>query len=139
MFLDEGKAGRSHFPTRARVVADVTGAGDMVLAILGISAAAGNSAESGVQLANVAAGLVVRQFGVVAVSREELLDEIRNQGNPAAGKTTRDEPMAINRSEAKAASWARSISASGMAWPKEMVAVLTWPPQSVQTGRAPVA
>ena len=63
-----------------------TGAGDMVLAILGISAAAGNSAESGVQLANVAAGLVVRQFGVVAVSREELLDEIRNQGNPAAGK-----------------------------------------------------
>ncbi|MCH2585226.1 MAG: D-glycero-beta-D-manno-heptose 1-phosphate adenylyltransferase, partial [Planctomycetes bacterium] len=86
MFLDEGKAGRSHFPTRARVVADVTGAGDMVLAILGISAAAGNSAESGVQLANVAAGLVVRQFGVVAVSREELLDEIRNQGNPAAGK-----------------------------------------------------
>ena len=86
MFLDEGKAGQSHFPTRASVVADVTGAGDMVLAILGISAAAGNSAESGVQLANVAAGLVVRQFGVVAVSREELLDEIRNQGNPAAGK-----------------------------------------------------
>ena len=58
----------------------------MVLAILGISAAAGNGAEIGVEVANLAAGIVVRQFGVVAVSRGELLDEIRNQGNPAAGK-----------------------------------------------------
>lgn len=86
MILDQGEPGGVHFPTRARVVADVTGAGDMVLAILGISTAAGNTAEVGVRLANVAAGIVVRQFGVVAVSRDELLDEIRDQGNPAAGK-----------------------------------------------------
>ncbi|MEE3052454.1 MAG: D-glycero-beta-D-manno-heptose 1-phosphate adenylyltransferase [Planctomycetota bacterium] len=86
MFLDQGGEAPTHFPTRSRVVADVTGAGDMVLAILGISAAAGNAAEIGVEVANLAAGIVVRQFGVVAVSRGELLDEIRNQGNPAAGK-----------------------------------------------------
>ena len=49
-------------------------------------AAAGKTAEEGARVANVAAGLVVRQFGVVAVSRKELLDEIRDQGNPAAGK-----------------------------------------------------
>ncbi len=86
MFLDQGGEVPTHFSTRSRVVADVTGAGDMVLAILGISAAAGNAAEIGVEVANLAAGIVVRQFGVVAVSRGELLDEIRNQGNPAAGK-----------------------------------------------------
>ena len=80
MFLEQGETGRRHFPTRARMVADVTGAGDMVLAILGISAAAGCSAEVGVQLANIAAGIVVRQFGVVAVSRDELLQEIQDQG-----------------------------------------------------------
>ena len=86
MFLDQGGGEPAHFPTRARVVADVTGAGDMVLAILGTSVAAGNTVEVGVQAANLAAGIVIRQFGVVAVSRRELLDEIRDQGNPAAGK-----------------------------------------------------
>ncbi len=86
MFVDQGTDQQTHLPTRASVVADVTGAGDMVLAILGMVAAAGKTAEEGARVANVAAGLVVRQFGVVAVSRKELLDEIRDQGNPAAGK-----------------------------------------------------
>ncbi|MEC9353062.1 MAG: bifunctional heptose 7-phosphate kinase/heptose 1-phosphate adenyltransferase [Planctomycetota bacterium] len=86
MFVDQGADQQTHLPTRASLVADVTGAGDMVLAVLGLVAAAGKTAEEGARVANVAAGLVVRQFGVVAVSRKELLAEIQDQGNPAAGK-----------------------------------------------------
>ena len=86
MLVDQGAGQQTHLPTRASVVADVTGAGDMVLAVLGLVSAAGKTAEEGARVANVAAGLVVRQFGVVAVSRKELLDEIQDQGNPAAGK-----------------------------------------------------
>ena len=86
MFVDQGAGQQVHLPTRASVVADVTGAGDMVLAVLGLVAAAGKTAEEGAGVANVAAGLVVRQLGVVAVSRQELLAEIQDQGNPAAGK-----------------------------------------------------
>lgn len=102
MYVDQGEGQQTHLSTRARVVADVTGAGDMVLAVLGVIAAAGKTAEEGARIANVAAGIVVRQFGVVAVSREELLDEIRNQGNPAAGKVKSLEDLSgIVREEKK--------------------------------------
>lgn len=63
-------------PTRKREVYDITGAGDMVLAMIGIGAAAGLPAEELAQLANVAGGLEVEQIGVVAISREEILSDI---------------------------------------------------------------
>src|SRR5262245_6280026 len=47
-----------------------------------------------------------------------------NSGKPAAGHTTRDEPMARNRSQALESASARCMAASGMAWPNEIVAVL---------------
>ncbi len=95
MFVDQGAGQQVHLPTRASLVADVTGAGDMVLAVLGLVAAAGKTAEEGAGVANVAAGLVVRQFGVVAVSRKELLAEIQDQGNPAAGKVKSLEDLSV--------------------------------------------
>ena len=75
-----------HVPTRARVVADVTGAGDMVLAVLGWVIAGGGSVERACALANIAAGFVVRRVGVSPVSREELTQEIRYHGHPGVGK-----------------------------------------------------
>ena len=42
--------------------------------------------------------------------------------------------MARKRSQASVSRFARSISSSGIAWPKEIVAVLTGAPQSVQAG-----
>ncbi|MCZ6794982.1 MAG: bifunctional heptose 7-phosphate kinase/heptose 1-phosphate adenyltransferase [Planctomycetota bacterium] len=74
------------FPTRARKVADVTGAGDMVLSILGWVVAGGGSLERAVELANVAAGIEVRHLGVTPISRQELIQEVRYRGHPAAGK-----------------------------------------------------
>src|SRR5205814_1629288 len=47
---------RGLFPTRPRQVYDITGAGDMVLSVLGLALASGASYEDAIRLANVAGG-----------------------------------------------------------------------------------
>ena len=56
----------------AREVADVTGAGDTVIAVLAMGLAAGGTLAHAARLANVAAGLVVARFGPAAVTGGEL-------------------------------------------------------------------
>jgi len=68
-------AGEAHFPTVAREVADVTGAGDTVIAALALGLAAGATLAEAAQLANHAAGIVVGRFGPATVSPAELLSE----------------------------------------------------------------
>jgi rfaE bifunctional protein kinase chain/domain len=53
-------------------VADVTGAGDTVLAVLSAALAAGAEPSAAADLANIAAGLVVMKLGTAAVSSTEL-------------------------------------------------------------------
>ena len=65
-----------HLPTIPRNVYDVTGAGDVVLAILAVSLAAGQDYNTAVQLANIAGGIEVEKFGVVTVSVDEIVNEI---------------------------------------------------------------
>jgi len=67
-------------PTRGRSVYDVTGAGDMVLATLSITLAAGFDYKTAVQLANITGGIEVEKFGTVTVTIEEVADEIVRQG-----------------------------------------------------------
>lgn len=69
-----------HFPTAAREVFDVTGAGDTVLAAAALALAAGASFEEAAVLANRAAGIVIGKLGTAAVSAEELLAELRQAG-----------------------------------------------------------
>lgn len=57
-------------------VADVTGAGDTVIAAFTAALAAGASTEEAAQLANYAGGIVVMKRGTATVSREELLQAI---------------------------------------------------------------
>lgn len=72
LLLDED--GRSHtVPTVARSVYDVTGAGDMVLAMLAAARANGIPWLDAVTLANVAAGLEVEKSGVVPIPLDEIL------------------------------------------------------------------
>jgi D-beta-D-heptose 7-phosphate kinase/D-beta-D-heptose 1-phosphate adenosyltransferase len=71
------------FPTRPRQVYDITGAGDMVLAVLGMALAAGADYDPAVRLANVAGGLEVEKIGVATVTRDELLRDLLRSG-PAA-------------------------------------------------------
>jgi rfaE bifunctional protein kinase chain/domain len=63
-----------HLPASAREVADVTGAGDTVIATMGLALAAGATFVEAAQLANAAAGLVVGKFGAATVTPGELLD-----------------------------------------------------------------
>jgi rfaE bifunctional protein kinase chain/domain len=57
-------------------VADVTGAGDTVIATFTAALAAGASTEEAAHLANYAGGIVVMKRGTATVSREELLQAV---------------------------------------------------------------
>ena len=59
-------------PAQVLEVADVTGAGDTVIATLAIMLAAGASKAEAAQIANLAAGIVVAKLGAATVSPEEL-------------------------------------------------------------------
>lgn len=60
------------FPTVAREVFDVTGAGDTVIAVMTLAMAAGVNVEDAAVLANHAAGIVVGKLGTAVVQPEEL-------------------------------------------------------------------
>ena len=62
-----------HLPAAAREVADVTGAGDTVIAMLALALAAGGTLPEAARLANEAAGIVVARFGPATVGVTELL------------------------------------------------------------------
>ncbi len=63
---------RLHVPAQAREVYDVSGAGDTVIAAIGVMLAAGQDMENAVRIANRAAGIVVGKFGTAVVDPDEL-------------------------------------------------------------------
>jgi D-beta-D-heptose 7-phosphate kinase/D-beta-D-heptose 1-phosphate adenosyltransferase len=65
--------GEGAIAAAAREVADVTGAGDTVVATLAMALGAGATLPEAAVLANAAAGIVVGKFGPATVTREELL------------------------------------------------------------------
>jgi D-beta-D-heptose 7-phosphate kinase / D-beta-D-heptose 1-phosphate adenosyltransferase len=70
-------SGRSvHVPTVAREVYDVTGAGDTVLAVMGLVLACGLGFEEAARLANVAAGIAVGKLGTSIVTPAEIINEV---------------------------------------------------------------
>jgi D-beta-D-heptose 7-phosphate kinase/D-beta-D-heptose 1-phosphate adenosyltransferase len=71
---------RQVFPTRPRQVYDITGAGDMVLAVLGMALAAGADYDPAIRLANIAGGLEVEKIGVATVTRDEILRDLLRGG-----------------------------------------------------------
>ncbi|MCE9589681.1 MAG: D-glycero-beta-D-manno-heptose 1-phosphate adenylyltransferase [Planctomycetes bacterium] len=73
-------------PTVARQVYDVTGAGDMVLAMLAASRANGADWPASVDLANTAAGLEVEKFGVVPIELDEVLLALLERRHESLGK-----------------------------------------------------
>jgi D-beta-D-heptose 7-phosphate kinase/D-beta-D-heptose 1-phosphate adenosyltransferase len=82
MALAHADGRRQHFPTRPRQVYDITGAGDMVLSVLGLGLAAGADYDLAIRLANVAGGLEVEKIGVATISRDEILrDLLRGNGS----------------------------------------------------------
>ena len=69
-----------HFSTKARLVHDVSGAGDTVIATFTLSDICGASPEESVALSNYAAGRVCEEVGVVPISLE-MLDEMLSHHN----------------------------------------------------------
>src|SRR6185436_3669003 len=63
---------RLHVPAVAREVYDVSGAGDTVIAVLGVMLAAGAGFADAVSFANKSAGIVVGKLGTAVVHPEEL-------------------------------------------------------------------
>jgi len=66
-------------PATAREVADVTGAGDTVVATLALAIAAGATLIEAAILANHAAGIVVGKFGPATVSGQELMETLKSE------------------------------------------------------------
>jgi D-beta-D-heptose 7-phosphate kinase/D-beta-D-heptose 1-phosphate adenosyltransferase len=65
-----------HIPTAAREVFDVTGAGDTVIATLGLALCAGANLAAAARLANFAAGVVVGKLGTATTTPEEVMAAI---------------------------------------------------------------
>lgn len=61
-----------HLSTAAKEIYDVTGAGDTVIACLGVGLGAGLDFVDAARFANLAAGLVVEQVGTTAITRQML-------------------------------------------------------------------
>lgn len=100
------------FPTRIREVYDITGAGDMVLATIGVGAAAGLSPEDLARLANVAGGLEVEHVGVVTVSRDEIVADLLSAGRTSADKVN-DLEMVARHVQARQALGQRVVFTNG--------------------------
>jgi D-glycero-beta-D-manno-heptose-7-phosphate kinase len=80
MSLFEASGRVTHLPTAAREVYDVTGAGDTVVSVVALALAAGASFPDACQLANHAAGVVIREIGTATCSPEELLASLAGAG-----------------------------------------------------------
>ena len=76
MTLLQAEAAPLHLRTEAREVYDVTGAGDTVIATIGVALAAGKDLAQACQWSNLAAGIAVGKFGTATVSPAELAHAI---------------------------------------------------------------
>jgi D-beta-D-heptose 7-phosphate kinase/D-beta-D-heptose 1-phosphate adenosyltransferase len=105
------------FPTRPRQVYDITGAGDMVMAVLGMALAAGADYDPAIRLANVAGGLEVEKIGVAPVSRQEILhDLLRAEGlheGRSGQRKLRDRPALVQEVRARRALGHRTAFTNG--------------------------
>lgn len=63
-------------PTKARKVADVSGAGDTVISTLTVAMAAGADILEASYLANYAGGLVCEEVGIVPIDKEKLFETV---------------------------------------------------------------
>jgi rfaE bifunctional protein kinase chain/domain len=76
MSLLDREGAVEHFPTRARHVADVSGAGDTVIATLTIALASGASIQESTAMSNFAGGLVCGEVGIVPITPGALIETI---------------------------------------------------------------
>jgi D-beta-D-heptose 7-phosphate kinase/D-beta-D-heptose 1-phosphate adenosyltransferase len=86
-----------HLPTRAREVADVSGAGDTLVAALAVALGSGASLPQAAMLANATAGISVAKQGTAAVSQRELLDVLHLRNLVATDRKVANFEEALSR------------------------------------------
>jgi len=74
VFYNENNSS-SLIPTHIRSIADVSGAGDTVIAVASLVYAATKNVKLMAEVANIAGGLVCEEVGTVAINKESLLKE----------------------------------------------------------------
>lgn len=80
----DGDMNPIHIPAHYRKITDVSGAGDTVVALMGLALAGGLSLGAAAYIANLGGGLVCEEVGVVPVSRERLFEELDRLIAPSA-------------------------------------------------------
>ncbi len=95
------EAGVFHSPARAREVYDVSGAGDTVIATMAACLAAKLPIQTAVELANLAAGIVVGTIGTVPIAKHELIAAL----TPSSGITSGEKMLDGERLLKRVAEW----------------------------------
>jgi D-beta-D-heptose 7-phosphate kinase/D-beta-D-heptose 1-phosphate adenosyltransferase len=85
-----------HYPTQAREVFDVSGAGDTVIATLAVALASGAPLANAAALANIAAGIVVGKAGTAVVRPDELAQALQAEDLRGVGTKIRALQAAID-------------------------------------------
>ena len=65
------------YPSHIRNIADVSGAGDTVIAVTSLVYAATKNMELAASIANIAGGLVCEEVGTVAINKNKLIEECK--------------------------------------------------------------
>ncbi len=81
MSLFERNGQTTHVPTKARHVADVSGAGDTVISTLTMAIAAGATIQEAAMLSNHAGGIVCGEVGIVPIDPKVLYEAVLNDGD----------------------------------------------------------
>jgi rfaE bifunctional protein kinase chain/domain len=76
--FEKGKP-EKRMPTKARKVADVSGAGDTVISTLTMALAAGANIYEASYLANYAGGIVCEEVGIVPIEIDKLFDTVQKE------------------------------------------------------------
>lgn len=76
LLFEQGNPEPFAIPTMARKVADVSGAGDTVIATLAVAYASGATIREATMMANRAAGIVVEDLGIVPIYRDQLFEAL---------------------------------------------------------------
>jgi D-beta-D-heptose 7-phosphate kinase/D-beta-D-heptose 1-phosphate adenosyltransferase len=92
-----------HLPAEARAVADVSGAGDTLVATFAVMLAGGAALAEAAHVANVAAGIAVGKPGTATVTQTELLGALHRQELLALDEKI----VTLDAAQAKLAEWRR--------------------------------
>ncbi|MCZ6888885.1 MAG: bifunctional D-glycero-beta-D-manno-heptose-7-phosphate kinase/D-glycero-beta-D-manno-heptose 1-phosphate adenylyltransferase HldE [Gammaproteobacteria bacterium] len=100
--IEKGRNDPVHIPAVAVDVYDVTGAGDTVVATLGVTIAAGWNLEDSARAANVAAGLACAKMGTAAVTAPEVNQALARTERTDLGTLSQEQLLiAVQRARAQ--------------------------------------